>query len=1104
LQKIDVITSKNKDKLKSTKRIIVPDTLKKLRDKNIFFILSTGRSGTQTIAKSLSELVDCVCLHEPAPQLIKESSAFRYGRLDKDRLKSFILQTRIPLLNGKVYGESNQTLSLIVPVLAECFPKGKFIWLIRNGLDVVSSIYARQWYSGHSANHDRYEDCPQIEKDWIDGRIMGDLCGDVPLAKWNSMNPFARCCWYWAYVNRTIEQDLRLYCLTDSYQQLKLEHLDRDFPEIIEWLDFDCTNYMKAGRHNKAHYKLYPWQKWSAEEKTVFLYWCSPLMDRLYPDWRILNRNFFNGLDDDSNCVKQYPEIYPQVIEDSDNDDYRAVDKRSLNIYFTPQIKKHPKISVYIPSYNQKNYLAEAIESVLAQTLKPHQIIIVDDCSNDGSQELIAKYAQKFPNLIYPIYHSKNSGVVQTRIDALNAVTGDFVTYVDGDDRFLPEKLELEFDTLSKNPEAQIAYSNNYYINPDGQRIGIWADNERPAEGSIFKETFSRSFPKNNLFRMELINYQAWKSVGFHDPDITIYEDYDMRIRLTKNFKVAFCDVPLSEIRQHNKGLSKLKAQQHLVSLEYIYHKNKFLLTDLNNSERKDVERGFNNFANAISHKAASQLADDCTLTKRDANHIKRKAENTGPVRSKLKNANYLGNNLIFLISQPRAGSTLFQRLLAGHPEIHSTAEPWIMLHPLYALKRNGHHSEYDSSLARNALDDLLSQIPEGDELYYKALRNFSLTLYGRFLELSGKKYFLDKTPRYYLIINELYRLFPHAKFVFLLRNPMAVLSSVLKTWFHNRPQELIDSPNWADIIKGPRYLAKGIHTLKNDANLVRYEDLVCNTENVMRTLCHRINVPYFEEMLDYGSQKPMVGRYGDKVGVVKHNCAVADYVDKWIDNLSQPNLMDFSLSYLEEMGTALISQLGYSYEDILSKLYHKSYKNTACLNSQKFQDPADLKSNVTGGTGEELPITEQYKAEIKKNPKNGYAHNSLAILYCRMKENDKALFHFRKATSINPESVIYKKNLADFYNARLGSKEKALDIYVNILSTRPDDTEALIAIGRICVDLKKYEDAEHFFSQALRADPGNATAAQEYNRINQIPDGEQSSSYSGLANEHL
>ena len=263
------------------------------------------------------------------------------------------------------------------------------------------------------------------------------------------------------------------------------------------------------------------------------------------------------------------------------------------------------KISAYITSYNQKKYLVEAIESVLAQTLRPSQIIIIDDCSQDGSQGVISSYASRYPDLITPIYHTLNQGIVHTRRDALQAVTGDYVTYVDGDDRYLPTKLEKEGTLLQENPNAHIVFSNNYYMTADGIHTGIWADGEIPPQGDVFRQTFSRDFPKRSLFRMEMVHYQAWKSVGFHDPDLQLYEDFDMRIRLTKRYLAVYYDEPLSEIRIHNAGLSNSMASQHLAASEYIYRKNRYLLDDLSIAERRDVKRKLSKWMAGFARQAA-------------------------------------------------------------------------------------------------------------------------------------------------------------------------------------------------------------------------------------------------------------------------------------------------------------------------------------------------------------------------------------------------------------------------------------------------------------------------------------------------------------------
>jgi glycosyltransferase involved in cell wall biosynthesis len=272
------------------------------------------------------------------------------------------------------------------------------------------------------------------------------------------------------------------------------------------------------------------------------------------------------------------------------------------------------KISVFITSYNQRDYLVEAIESVLNQTLQPFEIIIVDDCSTDGSQEVIEKYVQTYPDLVIPVYHSQNTGVAQVRIDALRAVAGDYVAYVDGDDRFLPTKLEKEAELLQKSPQAQIAFSNVYYINEHGTRTAVWAEKAKPPEGNVFCETFARDFPRRNLFRSELVNYQAWRQVGFHDPNLYIYEDYEVRIRLTKNLRVVYCDEPLSEYRRHSAGLSRVKLARHFESLNYIYQKNKSLLDDLSEAERDYINRKFGEWTAWIARRASDEALSEKQL----------------------------------------------------------------------------------------------------------------------------------------------------------------------------------------------------------------------------------------------------------------------------------------------------------------------------------------------------------------------------------------------------------------------------------------------------------------------------------------------------------
>lgn len=105
-------------------------------------------------------------------------------------------------------------------------------------------------------------------------------------------------------------------------------------------------------------------------------------------------------------------------------------------------------ISVYIPSYNQKEYLVQAVESVLNQTLQPFEILIIDDGSTDGSQEVIRSLANANSKVRY-LFNERNEGIARVRKKALENIRGDYVTYVDGDDLYLPNKLSIDAKLMS-------------------------------------------------------------------------------------------------------------------------------------------------------------------------------------------------------------------------------------------------------------------------------------------------------------------------------------------------------------------------------------------------------------------------------------------------------------------------------------------------------------------------------------------------------------------------------------------------------------------------------------------------------------------------------
>jgi tetratricopeptide (TPR) repeat protein len=273
-------------------------------------------------------------------------------------------------------------------------------------------------------------------------------------------------------------------------------------------------------------------------------------------------------------------------------------------------------------------------------------------------------------------------------------------------------------------------------------------------------------------------------------------------------------------------------------------------------------------------------------------------------------------SQLVFLISQPRSGSTMTQRMLAAHSRIFSTAEPWLMLHPMYAMRTEGIQTDYSARLAHQALEDVAQSFPNGMQTYREGIRRMGEHLYGSLLEEREEDIFLDKTPRYYQIIPELLDTFPEARLLFLVRNPAAVFVSIWKTWIGNNWQLL--SEHRADLLIALERIAQGWKTAGQRGLLFRYEDLVSDPEGEVQRICEHLDITFEPDMLDYSKAQVGKGRMGDPVNVGKHDQAVTDYTDQWKQRVEHPWLGFLLEEYIKHLDPAILRGLGYDYVEIL------------------------------------------------------------------------------------------------------------------------------------------------------------------------------------------
>ena len=242
-------------------------------------------------------------------------------------------------------------------------------------------------------------------------------------------------------------------------------------------------------------------------------------------------------------------------------------------------------------------------------------------------------------------------------------------------------------------------------------------------------------------------------------------------------------------------------------------------------------------------------------------------------------------DRLVFIIGPPRSGSTLLQRMLGSHAEIHTHAEPHIIT-PLAHLGyfANVDKAPYDHINSAEAIREFIQDLPAGEEDYVDACRAYTDVLYGRMLEKSGKKIFLDKTPAYALVLPFLARLYPRARYLVLTRHPLAVLSSYANSFFEGDYQAAV---SFNDILG--RYvpaMADFIRQAKVPLYQVRYEDLVSEPEKILSELFSFLGLPDQPDAVEYGKHEHEDKSYGDPK--VRHSSRpTTGSLTTWADELA-------------------------------------------------------------------------------------------------------------------------------------------------------------------------------------------------------------------------
>ncbi|MGB5963091.1 MAG: glycosyltransferase family A protein [Coleofasciculaceae cyanobacterium] len=223
-------------------------------------------------------------------------------------------------------------------------------------------------------------------------------------------------------------------------------------------------------------------------------------------------------------------------------------------------------VSVIIPAYNAERTILETIASVQQQTFSDFEIIVINDGSTDRTLELV----QGIQDERVKIFSYENGGLPVARNRGISRAKGEFIAFIDADDMWTSDKLELQVAILQQHPEAGVAYSWSRFMNERGELSYVVDD--RHIEGNVYEKLLLNNFLNNGSSL--LVRREAIESAGKFDPTLKSCEDWDFYLRLAAKWSFVLVPKPQILYRQSSTAMtSKIDVMESaaLITIERAY-----------------------------------------------------------------------------------------------------------------------------------------------------------------------------------------------------------------------------------------------------------------------------------------------------------------------------------------------------------------------------------------------------------------------------------------------------------------------------------------------------------------------------------------------------
>ncbi|MFN4151216.1 MAG: glycosyltransferase family 2 protein [Candidatus Sericytochromatia bacterium] len=258
--------------------------------------------------------------------------------------------------------------------------------------------------------------------------------------------------------------------------------------------------------------------------------------------------------------------------------------------------EKEILISVVIPTYNRSNYLIEALNSVINQTYKNIEIIIVDDGSKDNTKEIVNNYIElnKIKNIKY--YYKDNGGVATARNFGIQKSEGIFISFLDSDDLWKEDKL-LKQIKLFNDPKIGLVHSHYSILKEDNQLITNIPEKEEKFNGNMYSNMKIHNLVGTSTV---VIRKECIDKVGFFEGEYSPAEDYDLWLRISKEYDFGY----ISESLVYYREFSSENISRNLTKLENgvikILNKHWDNIS-ITKSEKEDKDLAYSRFYSYLS-----------------------------------------------------------------------------------------------------------------------------------------------------------------------------------------------------------------------------------------------------------------------------------------------------------------------------------------------------------------------------------------------------------------------------------------------------------------------------------------------------------------------